>query len=63
MATIKISENEIFEISLKKFKRLCDKLNIISEIRKREFYEKPSEKKKNKIFFKKKYNIKKNNFI
>ncbi|BBA84615.1 30S ribosomal protein S21 [endosymbiont of Euscepes postfasciatus] len=46
MPILKINKNEIFEVSLRKFKRLCEKSGILSELKKREFYEKPSSKRK-----------------
>ncbi|BBA84909.1 30S ribosomal protein S21 [endosymbiont of Pachyrhynchus infernalis] len=46
MPFIKISNNEPFELALRRFKRLCEKSGILSEIKKREFYEKPSTKRK-----------------
>jgi len=48
MPGVKIRENESFENALKKFKRQCEKAGILSEIKKREHYEKPSIKKKKK---------------
>ena len=41
-----IDENEPFEKALKKFKRLVEKEGILTEVRRRQFYEKPSEKRK-----------------
>ena len=40
MPIIKLKDNESFDSGLRRFKRSCDKAGIISEIRKREFYEK-----------------------
>ncbi len=34
--------------ALKRFKRQCEKAGILSEVRKREFYEKPSVRRKRK---------------
>ncbi|WP_343188255.1 30S ribosomal protein S21 [Buchnera aphidicola (Ceratoglyphina bambusae)] len=42
MPIIKIRENEPFDIALRRFKRACEKAGILSEMRKREFYEKPT---------------------
>ncbi|WMC19634.1 MAG: 30S ribosomal protein S21 [Enterobacteriaceae bacterium PC38] len=56
MPKIKIKENESFEISLRRFKRVCEKNGILKELKKREFYEKPSiKKKKSKITAIKRY--------
>ena len=48
MPGIKIKDNESFESALKRFKKQCEKAGILSEIRKREHYEKPSVKRKKK---------------
>ena len=41
-----VGESEPFEKAFKKFKRLVEKEGILTEVRRRQFYEKPSEKKK-----------------
>ena len=41
-------ERENFESMLRRFKRACEKADILLEVRKREFYEKPSSKRKRK---------------
>jgi len=46
---IKVKENEELDHALRRFKKECQKSGIISEIRKHEFYEKPSVKRKKKI--------------
>ena len=46
MPIIKLRENEPFDLALRRFKRACEKSGILSEIRKREFYEKPTTKRK-----------------
>ena len=48
MTGVKIKEGESFENALKRFKKQCEKAGILSEIRKREHYEKPSVKRKKK---------------
>jgi small subunit ribosomal protein S21 len=48
MPLVRIRENEPFVNALRKFKRQCDKEGIISEVKKREHYCKPSVRKKNK---------------
>ncbi len=48
MADIRIRENESFENALRRFKRQCEKSGILSEVRRREHYEKPSVKRKRK---------------
>ena len=54
MPGIRIKENESFENALKRFKKQCEKTGILSEIRKREHFEKPSLKKKKKALAAKK---------
>jgi len=46
MPIIKVRENEPFDIALRRFKRLCEKAGILAEIRRREFYEKPTTQRK-----------------
>ena len=46
MPSIIIKDTEHFDIGLRKFKRACEKAAIVPEIRAREYYEKPTEKKK-----------------
>jgi small subunit ribosomal protein S21 len=41
-----VDENEPFEKAFKKFKRLVEKEGILTEVKRRQFYEKPSEKRK-----------------
>ena len=48
MAQVKLRENEIQESALKRFKRSCARDGVMSELRKREHYEKPSVKRKKK---------------
>ena len=48
MPIIKLKENESFDSGLRSFKRSCDRAGIISEVRKREFYEKPTSVRKRK---------------
>lgn len=54
MPGIKIRENESFENALKRFKKQCEKTGILSEVRKREHFEKPSIKRKKKALAAKK---------
>lgn len=48
MPVVRVRENEPLEKALRNFKRQCDKEGIISDVKKREFYDKPSVKKKKK---------------
>jgi small subunit ribosomal protein S21 len=49
MLGVRIRENESFEKALKRFNKTCMKEGILSEIRKRQHFEKPSERRKRKI--------------
>ncbi|CAL4318113.1 30S ribosomal protein S21 [Buchnera aphidicola] len=46
MPIIKVRENEPFDVALRRFKRSCEKAGILSEIRRRESYEKPTTARK-----------------
>jgi len=54
-----VKDGESFENAMKRFKKQCEKAGILSEIRKREHYEKPSVKKKKKAIAAKKRAMKK----
>ena len=44
MAEVKVGENESIESALRRFKKKIQKAGILSEVKKRERYEKPSVK-------------------
>lgn len=46
MPSIKVKQNEPFEVALRRFKRSVEKAGVITETRKREFYEKPTWRRK-----------------
>lgn len=48
MSTIIVSEHESVENALRRFKRKCSRDGIIGDLRKKEFYEKPSVRRKKK---------------
>jgi small subunit ribosomal protein S21 len=48
MPLIKVREDESLENALKRFKRKCEKSGILTEIKKRQHYEKPSVRRKRK---------------
>ena len=48
MPEVRVRENEPFDIALRRFKRSCEKAGVLSEIRRREFYEKPTQERKRK---------------
>lgn len=49
MPSVTIRDTDSFELALKKFKKQCEKEGILSDLRKREHYEKPSVKRKKKM--------------
>jgi len=48
MAEIHVKDNETLDNALRRFKKSCAKAGVLSELRKREHYEKPSVKRKKK---------------
>ena len=48
MTGIKVRDNESIEAALKRFKRECDREGILQEVKRREYYESPSVKRKRK---------------
>jgi small subunit ribosomal protein S21 len=59
MPAIIIRDGEPFESALRRFKKQCERTGILSEVKKREYFEKPSVKRKKKILAAKKRAIKK----
>ena len=49
MPNVRVKENEPFEIAIRRFKRACEKAGILAEVRRREFYEKPTQERKRKM--------------
>ena len=48
MPVVKVKENESFEQALRRFKKTCEKAGVLTELRRREYYDKPSIRKKKK---------------
>ena len=48
MTTIRVKENEPYEVALRRFKRTIEKLGLLTDLRAREFYEKPTAERKRK---------------
>jgi len=48
MPSVRIKENEYFDAALRRFKRACEKAGVLTELRRREFYEKPTQERKRK---------------
>jgi len=59
MPSVKIKENEPFDVALRRFKRSCEKAGVLSEVRRREFFEKPTWERKRKKAAAKKRHLKK----
>lgn len=59
MPVIKVKDNEPFEIAMKRFKKQVEKAGILTELRRREFYDKPSVRRKKKAAAARKRAIKK----
>lgn len=48
MSIVRVGENENLDSALRRFKRKCSRDGIIGDLRKKEFYESPSVKRKKK---------------
>lgn len=59
MPIVKVRENEPFDVALRRFKRSCEKAGVLSEVRRREFFEKPTWERKRKKAAAKKRHMKK----
>jgi small subunit ribosomal protein S21 len=59
MPQVRVKENEPFEVAMRRFKRSCEKAGVLAEVRRREFYEKPTSERKRKAAAAVKRNIKK----
>jgi len=45
---VQVRDDESFEAALRRFKRKCEKAGILTELKKRQHFEKPSVKRKRK---------------
>lgn len=59
VAMVKIRDGESFESAFRKFKKSCEKAGILSEVKKRESFEKPSVRLKKKSLAARKRAVKK----
>ncbi len=48
MSEVRIKENESLDSALKRFKRNCAKDGVLSDLRKKEYYQSPSVKRRKK---------------
>jgi small subunit ribosomal protein S21 len=46
MPIVRVKDNESFDTALRRFKRTCEKAGVLTEIRRREYYEKPTQERK-----------------
>lgn len=49
MTTVRVKENEPFEVAMRRFKRSVEKTGLLTDLRAREFYEKPTAERKRKL--------------
>jgi len=48
MSEVRVGKGETLDQALRRFKRQCQRAGVLSEVRKREHYEKPSVRRKKK---------------
>ncbi len=48
MASITVKEGEPYESFIRRFRRACEKAGVLRDLKRHEYYEKPSVKKKRK---------------
>lgn len=58
MPGVRVKENEPFDMALRRFRRSCEKAGVLTEVRRREFYEKPTSVRKRKAAAAVKRNLK-----
>ncbi len=49
MLGVRVKDNESFESAIKRFKKKCEKAGVLSDVRKHQHFEKPSERRKRKV--------------
>ena len=59
MPSVRVKDNEPFELALRRFRRSCEKAGVFTEMRRREHYEKPTEVRKRKAAAARKRQLKK----
>ena len=48
MSEVRVKENESLDSALKRFKRSCAKAGVLADLRKKEYYQSPSVKRRKK---------------
>ncbi|MHB1951560.1 MAG: 30S ribosomal protein S21 [Acidiferrobacteraceae bacterium] len=59
MPSVRVKEHEPFEVALRRFRRSCEKAGVFAEVRRREYYEKPTTVRKRKAAAARKRELKK----
>jgi small subunit ribosomal protein S21 len=59
MTGVRVRDEESFERALKRFNKSCEKAGILSDIKKHQYFEKPSDRRKRKLNQAKRRNRKK----
>jgi small subunit ribosomal protein S21 len=49
MTGVRVRDEESFERALKRFNKSCEKAGILSDIKKHQYFEKPSDRRKRKL--------------
>jgi small subunit ribosomal protein S21 len=49
LPSVRVKEGESFDSALKRFKKKCEKAGILSDLRRHQHFEKPSDRRKRKI--------------
>ena len=49
MTGVRVRDDENFERALKRFNKTCEKAGILSDIKKHQYFEKPSDRRKRKL--------------
>ena len=49
MTGVRVRDDESFEKALRRFNKFCEKTGILSDIKKHQHFEKPSERRKRKL--------------
>ncbi|MEO5617136.1 MAG: 30S ribosomal protein S21 [Candidatus Eisenbacteria bacterium] len=57
MPGIRVKDGESFESALRRFKKKCEKAGVLSDLRRHQHFEKPSERRKRKMNAAKRKNI------
>jgi small subunit ribosomal protein S21 len=48
MPIVKLKDNEPFEVAMRRFKKQVEKAGVLTELRRREYFDKPSVRRKKK---------------